>query len=159
MTQLWGTTDLAGLSLGLSGKREGGLPESLLFVGTGKYWVDLSFGLSSSYEEYARLVRLRAATRLNELYAEMLGAFAAESGALDYLLPETPEEEIEVFGARSVPPTQAKEEIIAYIKENPGKDALEVALALKLDPSIVFEICDQLLEKGELEIAEAASTD
>lgn len=136
------------------------LVESLFPVGTGAIWVDLTFGASAWVEDIQRVRRERIAEEANRLALESLEAFAqyaAESGLFDHLTPEIPDEQFQTMEIREVPRELAKAEILDYVKKNPQRDAFETALALKLDPEVVFELCDELISEGKLEIGEAAN--
>ena len=136
------------------------LAGSLFPVGTGIIWVDLTFGVSAWVEDIQRARRERIAEEANGLALESLEAFAqyaAETGVFDHLSPEMSEKLFQEMEIRKVSREQAKTEILDYVKKNPDNDAFEAALALKLDPEMVFELCDELISEGKLEIGEAAT--
>ena len=56
----------------------------------------------------------------------------------------------EVINLRQIPYVQMKEEIIKYVKKNPGVDAVDIADDLLLDAFEVNEILVELIEEGVL---------
>lgn len=131
-------------------------PAPLPRLGTGAAWVDLGFGMSQSVEELVRLLRER---RCSECAAARLRALAAESGTHDHLIPPVADSEIEDVPVRRVARGLARKKILAYIKANPDSDALDIAVALRLDPPVVFAICDELVKEGRVKFAGDAATD
>ena len=134
------------------------VPESLLFLGTGAFWVDSAFGVPSSYEDIARLQQLRWA-RSGNAGTLMMEQYAAESGHWDHLVAELGDDEIDTLDVRDVSAEQARAEIIAYLRDHPNTDAFDLAIALKLEPRSVFTICDALIKEGKLAFAEDTPSD
>jgi hypothetical protein len=46
---------------------------------------------------------------------------------------------------------EAKEKILAFIKDNPDKDAFDIHLELRLDMDQIFKLCDELIKENKIQ--------
>jgi len=55
------------------------------------------------------------------------------------------------YRTRKISNKQGRTEILEYFKKYSGKDTLDAALYLKINPILSFDICDRLVKEGRLE--------
>ena len=65
-------------------------------------------------------------------------------------------QQIQVLELRDVDRSQAKEEILAYLRQHPGAYPSDIGVALQLDLHLVMEVCRELLDGGRVEEVEGA---
>ena len=133
--------------------------KSFILVGTPAAWVDVTFGISAQHEAFVRVCRERLLLTINDLQSQRLERRAAESGKLDHLIAELPDEEIVKLSCRSLSKAEAEREILEHLTAHPDLDAFEVAVALQLDPSMTVDICHRLVREGKLKFAEDTASD